>query len=266
LGSGASELVPCHQCHCAFCEEANRLPHLRRRHSAYLLNCENEFAVLLDYGSECLWEYKLDYLNIAAIFISHLHSDHTAGLFSLRWSKGPGIPIYYPRPRPHDNIVDFASFIDQPFNMVLRELDDMEKVPINNLEVTALPLNHSIGTMGYFIEHEDFSIAYLLDTKGLPNSTEKFLQSKKISLALVDACFGPDREDFFHNNTMEAIEILEQIKPELGILTHFSHNGPPVEELSDVVRSRESLLLAIDGMTIEGLDDPSKALHATFPQ
>lgn len=253
LGSGGAQMVPCHGCDCNSCEEARKNPKLMRDCSAYLFNFNN-INILLDYGSQLLNKYGLSLLNIDYIFISHSHSDHFKGLFPMAWTQQDQIKIYY---SGEDLSGAFKDLLENPKHINFIECNIFEKITLNSsLFITPIPLIHNVYTTGFFVEYKNYSIAYLLDTKGLPDKTYEFLKNKdQIDLILIDATYGPRRESNNHNNFDDALETINDLKPKNAILTHISHKNPTIKWLKKYVKEKikskeiiKNTHIAFDGM------------------
>ena len=82
---------------------------------------------------------------ISAVFITHAHSDHTAGLRT--WAKQCAVPIYAS--------AETAAVLrcEMPeLTIRLRELREQEPVEIDSLTVSAFPTMHDIpGSVGYTV-------------------------------------------------------------------------------------------------------------------
>ncbi|UCG27905.1 MAG: ribonuclease Z [Bacteroidales bacterium] len=143
---------------------SSALPTSQRFPSAHLLNV-NERFFLVDCGEGTqmqLRKYKLKIGKINHIFISHLHGDHTFGLFGListlgLLDKSSDLNIYAPPPLEqivHDHLDAFDIHI--PYRLVFRDLDCSKSEMIyedKNLRVETIPLQHRIPTCG-FLFHE----------------------------------------------------------------------------------------------------------------
>ncbi|MEO1443735.1 MAG: MBL fold metallo-hydrolase [Chloroflexota bacterium] len=84
-GTGDAAGIPVHGCDTPSCEEARRYPWLRRLQTCVLVQSKTT-SILLDIGNEMHVE-SLHQLTLDAVFITHLHHDHYAGLQALKWSK-----------------------------------------------------------------------------------------------------------------------------------------------------------------------------------
>ena len=241
LGAGASGGIPVPYCRCRSCEEARRIKVARRKPTSVLIVFGENKCILVDAGFDV--SEHVDPLDLRAVLITHWHHDHFAGLYRLRWTPRK-IPLYSPK------ITD-SEIASNPLRLDPHILKAFDTVTIDEIKVTALPLEHPVETYGYLIESKSSSIAVLFDTKGLPSATLEFLRKKKVALALIDANFPPGASYEGHNNVDEALEIGREIGVNLTVLTHISHENLPFSELRRYVAEKTSrATVAYDGMTI----------------
>ena len=218
LGTGDVRQVPVYGCDCPACSTAHQDRRLRRKPCSALLEL-GELRILLDGGLTNLAErFAPGELN--AILLTHYHVDHVQGLFHLRWGLNDNLPVYGPDDRDgcadllkHPGILDFrpplTAFV--PFRL-------------GELKITPLPLQHSKPTFGYLFEHGGRRIAYLTDTVGLPEETERFLQGFA-NLEMVIDCSQPPRPEppRNHNDLNLVVAIHQRLQPTRTWLTHIGH-------------------------------------------
>lgn len=217
LGTGNAAGMPLYGCVCKYCESARNNPALRRSACSAQLDLEAH-CFLLDAGQLHLAEsYPAGTLK--GILLTHFHPDHVQGLFHLRWGIGTTIPVYCP---PDDQ--GCADLYKHPGLLAFQPQTAFSAFTIGTLNVTPLPLNHSKPTFGYYLEKDGVAIAYLTDTKGLPPSTEQFLQRHRVNLMVIDCSYVPDSVKGGHNNLNEVIEIAASTQAEKVVLTHIGHD------------------------------------------
>lgn len=219
LGSGDAAQVPVWGCHCAACERAREDVSFRRGPCS--LEIRTELGItLIDAGMTNLAE-RYEFEDIQRIILTHFHMDHVQGLFHLRWSERPEkIPVFRPNDKKgaddlykHSGVLDFQP----PFApFVQSQFDDFNLTP--------LPLKHSKITLGYLIESNEFCLAYLTDTVGLPEETRRFLKTKKLNYLILDCSVPPaDTPPRNHNDINMALHINRELQPEKMVLTHIGH-------------------------------------------
>ncbi len=261
IGTGGESGIPVHFCDCELCKLARGDKSFIKKPSTYLLNYKNK-NIFLDIGSqEVLTRSYLNEIYIDAVFITHTHIDHTAGLFQLRWTRQKKLPIYYPEASEFidgfDRLVLSPSFLG-PFH----EMKPFKDIKIDEvLTVTPLPLHHSIYTLGFFIEGDKFNIAHLPDTKGLPEKTMNFLKKREIDIINIDATYPSKWDLGDHNNLDEALDILSQLSFYKAFLVHVSHLHGSIEAITSKIEKRT---MDLSGEVILPQDDTAVDLKAPF--
>lgn len=217
LGTGNAAGVPLYGCCCSFCQNVRNNPEKKRSPCSALLEVGSQ-RFLLDAGQTNLAEvYPSGSLD--GIFLTHFHPDHVQGLFHLRWGTGQKIHVYTPTDPEgcadlygHSGILEFIS------------LNVFEPVQFMNLSVIPMTLNHSKPTLGYLFEYRDSKVAYLTDTKGLPERSEKILRDANLEMMVIDCSYRPDCDLPGHNNLRDVLRIVRSVKPQQTILTHIGHD------------------------------------------
>lgn len=104
-------------------------------------------------------EIQVDYQNLDAILITHLHSDHIARINFFKNSK-----FYTP------------EYLGEGFNQI--KLFGEDKFKINTLNISTIPLSHDKGlTLGYIIENKTSKLVYVTDTGYFKDSHLKYIKS-----------------------------------------------------------------------------------------
>jgi phosphoribosyl 1,2-cyclic phosphodiesterase len=108
------------------------------------------------------------------VFLTHLHMDHLQGLafFAPLWSDSTELHIWgpkHPSRSLHDRVASYLSeplfpihLSDVPSQPVFHEVHD-EVFTVGDANVMALPVVHAGPTVGYRIEENGFSLAYISD-------------------------------------------------------------------------------------------------------
>jgi ribonuclease BN (tRNA processing enzyme) len=108
------------------------------------------------------------------ILLTHLHMDHLQGLafFQPLWSPDTELHVYGPKHPTRtlaDRVANYLSeplfpihLSDVPSNPTFHEVHD-EDFEIGCARVTAMPVSHAGPTVGYRIEDNGFSLAYISD-------------------------------------------------------------------------------------------------------
>jgi len=217
LGSGNSAGMPLYGCNCDRCELVRSETSLRRGPASALIEFDNK-KYLIDAGLMDLAD-RYPAGSLDGIFLTHFHADHVQGLFHLRWGKGDKIPVYCP---PDSNGCD--DLFKNPGILDFKSGRKFESFELGALKITPLPLIHSRVTFGYLFEYKNQRIAYLTDTKGLPENTALYLENISLDIMLIDTTFPPGSDSTGHNNLDDALQIHDQVNPGRTVLTHIGHD------------------------------------------
>jgi phosphoribosyl 1,2-cyclic phosphate phosphodiesterase len=203
LGTGDAGGTPRIGCDCAACRTIERRPT-----QAWVES--DGTSVMLDAGGP-LPEKRPD-----AVLLTHFHLDHCIGLVPLRWATGEPWPVYSP-PDERRSSVLFGK------GGVLRFEHPAGPFRIGNLAVTPIPLQHGAPALGWLLEDDEGTLAYLVDTQGLPPASLALLKQRPIDVLLLDCTNPPDVPDLSHNDIHDAVAIIEELQPRRSLLVHISH-------------------------------------------
>lgn len=218
LGTGSSSQIPVYNCDCLACQRARKdTQFVRRPSSAVIENASGKW--LIDSGLTDLTQ-RFSANELKGILQTHYHADHAQGLLQLRWGVNARIPVYGPVDEvgfadlyKHPGILDFQPGF-APFDIQTFE----------GFSVMALPLQHSRPTLGYLISTPNGeNLAYLTDTCGLADEVMQFLSALPLRYVVLDCSYPPLECPKQHNDLTTALDILEQLAPEQGFLTHIDH-------------------------------------------
>lgn len=217
LGTGNAAGMPVYGCSCQACLVARSNDALQRSPCSALLEV-SQHRFLIDAG-------QMDLANqfppgsLSGVLLTHFHPDHVQGLFQLRWGTGLKIPVYSP-PDPDG----CADLFKHPGILEFSQQSEFTSFKLGEVKATTLPLIHSKLTFGYLFEQDGQSIAYLTDTKGLPEKTEKLLAKASLDLMVIDCSYLPGCVREGHNNLDEALTLHKSIAPKRTVLTHIGHD------------------------------------------
>lgn len=195
------------------------------------------------------------------IFLSHSHLDHVVGLTFL-------LDVLYERPRqrvtihgrPQDLEGIERHLFSQPLFPVkleheLRPLAEEIEVGRGG-QVRHFPLEHPGGAVGYRVDWEEVSFAYVTDTTARQDAP--YVEHIRGVDVLIHECYFPDGfEDLAkktgHSCLTPVAEVAAAAQVGLLILVHVN---PLSDEygLPDLEAARqifENVALGVDGMTIE---------------
>lgn len=216
-------------------------------------------AAFLDKGIKALEPTRL-----RVAFVTHLHSDHTAGypdLIFTPWTVGRRVPLEVYGPKGLTAMtehileayrVDIETRVNpdgnqrgfpEGHNVNAHEISAGVVYRDSNVTVTAFPTKHAMESYGYRFDTPDRSIVISGDT----NPTQETIDACRgcdvlIHEAHTPAWLATRPETFqrfsaqYHTTTPELAELASKAKPRLLILYHY--NGLSAEELQNDMRAR----------------------------
>lgn len=249
IGSGSSLGVPVIGCHCETCRSTN--PKNKRTRSSLLLTIDG-MKILIDAGPDFRTQallYQIEHLD--GVIFTHGHHDHTAGIDDLRIyyfkNKAP-VPCLVSKTTADDLKRRFYfMFTEQP-----REVPDNERLRLQILPDRQGKANFLGIELSYFsyqqISAEVLGIrigsfAYITDIK--EHSPAIFEHLKGVETLVVSALRFTSSH--MHLSVDEAVDFIEQIRPERAYLTHTAHE---LEYVKANAYLPPNIRLAYDGLQI----------------
>lgn len=225
----------------------------------FLLDCSEGTQIRLR-------EAHINFRSIDIICITHAHGDHSFGLFGLLSTMGMlgrtnDLHVY--APADVKRIIDFyrQEFGSQDkYEIIFHELASSEPEVVfetRNVQLTAIPLRHSITTYGFIIREKSTrrtprSYAYISDTAPFPQEAE-WLQG--VQVLYHEATYPVEKQlngkKYCHSTTVDAASLAAKIGAEKLYIGHFSaafrdtsvfdHECREVFEASYVVNDLETI-------------------------
>lgn len=224
LGTGDSMGVPRVYCDCKVCQEARKGGLNRRLRSSIMLESGRD-ELLVDCGPD--WQLQMELLGkrtVGDILITHAHFDHIGGLPELadlcRWT-GEKRMLYAP--------AEVLAVIDRQFPWLQRVLSFREADGgLELLGWRAEPFRVNHGKNGYSyayrFEREGKAWVYCPDSIGL--DAEAKARMKGLALLILGTSFYREEADYHTRSVydmVEALELLEELRPGECWFTHMSH-------------------------------------------
>lgn len=250
LGTGGSVGIPIIGCDCDVCLSSN--PYNKRLRPSGLISIGQK-KILIDVGPDFRQQaLRCGISNIDALLLTHIHSDHIAGIDDLRI-------FYFRNKKEIDCYLSEDTFEDLKirYHYIFRPVDSL---PTISAQLGLHLLKEEIGSFtcqNYKISYMSYSqggikvtgfrignLAYVSDIKEYPDTIFKALEGVDI---LILSALKKDRSPV-HFNIDEAIEFSNLIKPKKTYLTHLSHeldHDQTNQELPKDIR------LAYDGLEVE---------------
>ena len=211
-----------------------------RRH----MSCAFLEGVLLDCGAGTtprLYDAAL-FDRVDGILISHLHTDHFAGLFDLLLHTlitGRKRPLTVVSPPGLSPILramnDVEAMVKDPAELYdFRLIEGLHpEATIGPWRVQSVPLDHSVYNLGYLLTQDGTSLFYSGDTRepSVPDGLHADFVIHESTYADQDAYLA---HEFGHSTASEAARAAERMRARRLFLTHIgSREGADAEILRE---------------------------------
>jgi len=247
LGTGTSQGVPVIGCNCDVCSSVN--PKDNRLRSSILIETQGK-TVCIDSGPDFRQQMLRENVQtLDAIVYTHEHKDHTAGMDDVR-------AFNFKQKRPMDLYVDenVENCLKREFSYAFAE-NPYPGVPVLNLnrienqsfDVQGIPftpillMHYKLPVFGFRIG--DF--AYCTDVNYIAPKEKVKLKGLKV---LVLTALRKEKH-ISHFNLDEALELINELKPDKAYLTHISHLLGCIEDVSKELP--KNVALSYDGLKIQ---------------
>lgn len=239
------------------------MPHAKRCASSYWLETSpNGSRVLLDAGGDTphrLAEEQLDWPNLDAIWISHEHWDHMAGLpallFGMKWAPqtenrtkklsvfgAPGIG----RMLEEINSANSFKLYDQKFPVEILEVEPGKEFQFaHDLSARTLPTPHTNASAAIRLTSKtNKTLVYTSDT-GWFEELIPFCSNANV--VLVECSYRKNKPVQKHLELSDVMKLAKAATPEILVLTHLYPEWDDV----DLVAEARALWT---GTTVEATD------------
>ncbi len=248
LGTGTSVGVPMLGCDCAVCRSTN--PRNHRYRCAVLIQTP-QGNLLIDTPPELRLQLLRERIGVVhAVLFTHYHADHLFGLDDLR-------PIPAQARRPRAALLHRRGRGQDPHDVLLRlrprrrgngapatcpswssAASPTSRSRVLGERVTPMPLDHAhFDVFGFRIG----DVAYCTDVSEIPRASWPRLEGLRV---LVLDALRP-RPHIAHFGLDQALDVIEQLRPEQAYLTHTSHE---MEYEAVNARLPPNVRMAYDGL------------------
>lgn len=247
LGTGTSQGVPVIACNCEVCVSSN--PRDKRLRCSVLVEANGK-VIVIDSGPDFRYQMLRENVKqLDGIVYTHEHKDHVAGLDDIRafnYVQKRAIDLY-----ATDNVQqtlkrEFQYVFDGTNYPGLPEvnINTITNAPFSAAGIQFTPfevMHHNLPVLGFRIG--DF--VYLTDANYISETERNKIRGAKV--LVINAL---RRETHLSHFTLaEALEIIDDLKPEMAYLTHISHQLGLHDEVEKELPA--NVRLAYDGLTIE---------------
>ncbi len=176
--------------------------------------------ILLDPGPGSLiraLQFHKNPATLDAVFVSHQHLDHYSDVeviieaMTNGGKKQNGLLVI-----PKNTLEYVSDYHQKIIETKIPHAD--ERFKIKNLEVEALPTYEHADGFGFKFFTKEGDVTYTSDTA---YSDELIKHYKNSKILILNVIFPEHKEIGTHLNTRYALKIIQQVKPELAVITHF---------------------------------------------
>lgn len=247
LGTGTSQGVPVIACVCKVCKSMH--PHDKRLRSSIMIKHKGK-TVVVDTGPDFRQQMLRENVNtLDAVIFTHEHKDHVAGLDDVRafnFMSKEAMDIYATEKVQNALKNEFHyAFSEEkyPGTPVLNLIKiENKKFTAAGIEFEPIEVMHyKLPVLGF--RFNDFT--YVTDAKTISDvEKEKMKGTRFLVLNALRKS-----EHISHFNLEQALELIQEIKPERAFLTHISHLMGEHDEVEQILP--DNVQIAHDGLKIE---------------
>lgn len=247
LGTGTSQGVPLIGCECVVCSSTDERD--KRLRSSILVRNENT-SIVVDTGPDFRQQMLREQIKkLDAILFTHEHKDHIAGLDDVRaynFILKKKMPVY-----ATSRVIKalerefYYVFEDEKYPGIPEievHLIDNNTFYISDIHIQPVELLHfKLSVLGFVFNKK---VAYVTDANYI--SKEEKQKLKGLDVLIINAL--RKEKHVSHFTLEEALQIIDELKPQRAYLTHISHQLGKYEEVQNELPS--NVFLAYDGLKL----------------
>jgi len=242
--------------------------HPRRASAGFWLQTKAG-SILLDCSADAphrMAAENLDWINLDAIWISHLHLDHCAGLapflFGIKWAKGSERRLKPLRIFGCHGVAALLKAIDethhyklfeQPFAIEIQEIESHDEVTqvdlLPGLMIETISTPHRPESLAIRLtDSDDRTLVYTSDT-GYSERIAQF--ARDADLLILECSFYRDKPTPKHLELADAMRLAQIAEPKELLLTHLYPEWDSINlEHEAATRWSGKTIAAFDGLRL----------------
>ncbi len=248
LGTGTSQGIPVIACHCEVCRSTDHRD--KRLRSSIMIEMDNQ-RIVIDCGPDFRQQMLRESVDsIDAILVTHSHKDHLGGLDDVRafnYILRTPTPVYATKETQESIRLEYSyAFSGDRYPGVPEiELHSFTNIPFSIGNTRIIPIkaiHYGDNQFVYGFRIHDFT--YLTDVFQISDEEKDKIRGSKV--VVLNAL--RKRKHYSHMSLEEALDLLLDLKPERGFITHISHQMGRSKEVSRELP--ENISLAWDQLAV----------------